>query len=238
MERRPTARRLTQHRFASPFIMVKVGTPPTTFHVQQEHLANASDFFANALERDWDKDQQRALELPEQDPATFNIYLNWLFCRRISLSSAEHEDVCSKSIGRIILAYALGDALLDSDFKDAVSDALILECTTLQDDQYWVPHLEDRKILYWSTRRGSKLRSILVHMVALHDVEVISDEEPHELLLDLTRLKMNGTEKKTPGKMVEAVANCEFHEHERGFENCYRAKYAQAAVHSIGGHHC
>lgn len=223
-------------RFAAPFIKVKVGSPHTTFHVHENIISDASEFFAKALKKEWLEGRERTVELPEQNAESFNVYLNWLYCRRIYLNAEDEDGLASTTqVSRIVKAYALGDVLLDSDFKDAVSDAFVLQCTTFSKEKstYYIPHAKSRTLVYESTCEGSKLRALLVHRVAQSNAKFLSDEDHYTFLLDLAKYQMDCNERNSTEATLAAASECAFHEHQPGQENCYRIKYAQAVMHTL-----
>ncbi|KAF2270793.1 hypothetical protein CC78DRAFT_573144 [Lojkania enalia] len=65
---------------SSSAVAVKVGSPePSTFHLPRGALSRTSDFFRNALKKEWSHAEHRIVSLPEQDPAIFDIYARWLW---------------------------------------------------------------------------------------------------------------------------------------------------------------
>lgn len=123
----------------------------------------------------------------------------------------------------LINAYALGDKLLDSDFKDAVTDAMVLCFTIMTTNETIVPHPGDRTKLYDKTAPSSKARRLLVHRMArIVNPELYGEVDCHTFLLDVAQEAIRRDSKSTE----EAAALCEFHEHAPGAENCYRTKYA------------
>jgi hypothetical protein len=67
---------------------------------------------------------------------------------------------------RIFDCYLLGDSLIDVDFKDAVSDSMVMACSRTYDDENprrytFSPHMIN--YVYSNTQVGSKLRRLIVH---------------------------------------------------------------------------
>ncbi|CAK4031842.1 hypothetical protein AC578_10138 [Lecanosticta acicola] len=226
--------------FSAKSVIVKVGTSVATFHVDEGLLRKNSAFFDAALKKDWAEGQRRKVELPKADPETFNIWVNWLYSRRlftdIDADTPKRDD--HDTYPRLIEAYTLGDSLMDADFKDAVTDAFSVHFITPEDNTRWMPHSEDIKDLYERTASTSKLRKLLIFLVSsLNNVhEVISGEEIPSYLADLAKFLFENRNSLPDWKSSShAVARCEFHEHEEGEEKCYRTKYHAPFTFTLSG---
>ncbi|KXT07544.1 hypothetical protein AC578_10138 [Pseudocercospora eumusae] len=209
--------------------MVKVGTPHTTFHVNEELLCSGSEFFKAALQKEWREGQMHVVELPEQSPETFNVYLNWLYQKQVFVGiEADEGPELSWPWSKQIQAYALGDLLMDIDFKDAIVDALmVLMHTKAQTPAlYRLPSASNRKLLYKVTATGGKARKMLAHRIAEGPFGLINDNEDPAMLYDI----IQKLAEKNRSRSIVAAARCDFHEHEDGEENCYRKKFAKPFI--------
>lgn len=219
---------LTASRFAAKPVIVKVGQPATVFHVNEERIAESSEFFKAALKKEWPSGRNRTAELPDEDPKIFNVYLNWIYARVLCLDiTTEEERVDSAVTLRKVAAHALGDMLMDSDFKDAVTDAFLVYTLTLDKDNNtcYLPHVNVRNKLYSNTTPGSKLRQSLVHrMMRSNSASLVEEKDCTAFLVDVTKKML---EKDTESALA-AAAKCKYHEHAEGDEHCYRTKYAKA----------
>ncbi|EME79232.1 uncharacterized protein MYCFIDRAFT_199058 [Pseudocercospora fijiensis CIRAD86] len=133
------------------------------------------------------------------------------------------------SVADLIEAYALGDMLMDVDFKDAVTDAMIAGSLTPDNEVYYVPATSDRIKLYDKTAPGAKIRQALVHLMATKGATRLVEEQDHPAFLVDVAKKLG--EELKGGKdesVLVATAKCKYHEHKEGDENCYRTKYAKA----------
>lgn len=71
----------------------------------------------------WEESKNRIIRLPTNQPATFNLYAQWLYTRRIpSGDSTFSSDTCRKEFRKLVDAYILGDQFQDTGFKNAVVD--------------------------------------------------------------------------------------------------------------------
>lgn len=131
--------------------------------------------------------------------------------------------------GRILAAHALGDKLVDIDFKDAVSDVLAITMTTICNHEDTIfPTVPVVNALYEQTQVQSKLRQLLVHDSRSQPgfENILAPTDHPEFLFEYA---VYG--KKTEESTIAAVARCAFHEHTLGAENCYRARYGATAHH-------
>ncbi|EME43806.1 hypothetical protein DOTSEDRAFT_117400, partial [Dothistroma septosporum NZE10] len=139
-------------------VVVKVGKPVTTFFVNKDLICKASPFFSAARKEEWCEGRTRKVELEDQKPDSFNVYMNWLYSHKVVLGRFNDQTPEYD----LIDAYALGDMLLDVDFKDAVLDAMAANWLTTQNDLFYIPSAHQRAYLYGQTPAGSKLRQLLV----------------------------------------------------------------------------
>ncbi|KAF7195170.1 hypothetical protein HII31_03376 [Pseudocercospora fuligena] len=113
--------------------------------------------------------------------------------------------------------------LMDSDFKDVVTDAFIarIEGKSSADQNIYFPNSDCRVLLYQKTAPNSKLRQLLVHVMRQGEGSsgFLREEDTPTFLLDYA--KADGSI-----NALAHAAECGYHEHEKGDENCYRTKYA------------
>lgn len=221
---------LTHCSFATESVIILVGSPATTFRVNGNILGQNSEFFRAALKKEWTEGQTRVVQLPEENAATFNTYLNWVYQHDIYLDINEGQTI--QEHGQYInyvLAYALGDILMDFDFKDAVSDAFLAATYVKESGRGerggpWVPSSCVRREIYRMTPDTSLFRKMLVHRMTMATCCKLLDlEDSPQFVIDVA-LKLV---EKDPEDVKMAAAKCKYHEHEPGEKNCYRKKYHQ-----------
>ncbi|USW54882.1 hypothetical protein Slin15195_G082010 [Septoria linicola] len=168
------------------------------------------------------------IKSPEQSASVFNTYLNWVFGHELPLGLnagetwAEHAPHIP-----LVEAYALGNAIMDGDFRDAITDAFMVTCATEFEGPTRLPDRATRQLFYSKTPDGSQLRKLLVHqMTAPGHATHLEASDDNQFLVDLAR---NYDERDAESVKV-AVAKCRYHEHAACQENCYRKKYGTARM--------
>jgi hypothetical protein len=173
------------------------------------------------------------VKLPDDDPQIFNIYVNWIYHRHVTLYPAQgyfDEDEAPKY--RALAAYMLSDKLLDDDFNDAVCDALgIALITAKTDGSCWVPSVSFVAALYDQTQLASKLRKLFVHDICSYGKNDPRFDPKYnlEFLFDCAVCAHGRSKDGT----CTAVAKCAFHEHDNARTTCYRNKYSCRLIHSF-----
>lgn len=213
--------------FFQPNVAVSVGSPSTTFYINATILCLSSGHFKAKLSQKI-PDQHSLLELPQFEPAAFNIYLNWLLPGGLYISQPKAKGNGDSDAEReifwqnILECYFLGNNLDDCDFKDALVDAALLSMLGDDEGVTWFPGRRIRQRLYERTTPGCCMRRLFVHIAAsLTNVkELVHDDDPLAFRQELQRELTSGKEEDT----YEIGGACAFHEHAPGKTNCYRAK--------------
>jgi hypothetical protein len=101
-----------------------------SFHVHEYVLTDSSPFFASAMKPQWAtaRPDPRTIDLPDDDPAAFSLYMSWLYTRKLPVltSSTDTPGDVDESYHTLAYAYVLGERLLDTGFKNAIVDAYVL----------------------------------------------------------------------------------------------------------------
>lgn len=109
---------------------VHVGETPDIFYIHQEVICSNSKFFSNAMNGKWKESENRIIRLPANQPATFNLYAQWLYTRRIPPGDSKTP---GNEFRKLVDAYVLGDQFQDTGFKNAVVDT-----SAFIHIQYWL----------------------------------------------------------------------------------------------------
>jgi hypothetical protein len=112
----------------------------------------------------------RTIELPDDDPAAFSIYMTWLYSGKLPILPSTAPPSLNDSLdpdaaeGHHTLAYAyvLGERLMDASFKNAICDAYVLYARGSPPAKRMYPSNEDIRILYEGTSETAPVRQLLV----------------------------------------------------------------------------
>ncbi|PYI31700.1 hypothetical protein BP00DRAFT_395914 [Aspergillus indologenus CBS 114.80] len=184
-------------------ITILVGPKQKAYTVHEELARASSPVIDKALTASWVEHCNRTIQFPEDEPATFEIYMHWLYFSTFAVVSYDG----SSGYRPLIKAYVLGDKLLDTKFQDAVVDAIVerryskdLGC------KYTQPSNDTINWLYSHTTSSAPIRQLFVDMLA--DLRrpppaatVLGKETSQEFLLQLiAKLYERRTTDKTPLK--------------------------------------
>ncbi|PPJ57490.1 hypothetical protein CBER1_09935 [Cercospora berteroae] len=215
-------------------IVINVGASPSQrFYADEAMIRKSSKFFDAALNKEWKEGQERIVNLPETQPAAFNVYLNWLTTGKLHVHDQPETAAGTRQINtKLVEAYVLGDKILDVDYKDHVCDTLARDSLMPRNAGIWVMGAGVRRRLYENTVAGAPARRFLVGMLLMcGDISsFVTEDEPPALLHDIMSALVAGQqaalEQPAALKQLEEedVKACKFHDHEPGAENCYRNK--------------
>ena len=214
-------------------IFVEVGTPPKTFHLREKVVRASSGFFQSALKPQWNQGQGRTIKRPEDDPAIFNIYANWLQTNKLFVDT-DDKSIPYGFYSTLISAYVLGDELLDISFRDAITDVCAIKFCTPEAKRedgkilHTIFGCAHRQQLYDSTVTGAPLRRLLVRCLAnIKSLKgILASTEPKELLYEVAIQLSERQDVRTESyaEIKKGAEDCQFHEHEPGVKNCYRTR--------------
>ncbi|KAF2661610.1 hypothetical protein K491DRAFT_687382 [Lophiostoma macrostomum CBS 122681] len=200
-------------RLNCPTITLLVGPPPTAeaFYIHEHAICDRSPFIASAMKPEWAtlRPDPRTIELPEDDPAAFSLYMTWLYSGKLPIlpTSASSSTSTSTSTtipaltdsldpdaaeGHHTLAYAyiLGERLLDASFKNAISDAYVLYARGSPPARRMYPSNEDIRIIYEGTSESAPIRKLLVDIWTCrgkHEWIEADPDLPREFLVEVTK---------------------------------------------------
>lgn len=195
---------------------VHVGETPDIFFVHQKLICSNSKFFSNAMNGKWEESKNCIIRLPANQPATFNLYAQWLYTRRIpSGNSIFNSKTCEKEFRKLVDAYILGDQFQDTDFKNAVVDAF-LYVGDMQDEEgsQFYPRGGCIKQLYEGTPGPCGFRRLLVDtFVQDGSYEFLEGCEPPEFFRDLAVAVLKALESRNVN-LAGPSKGCLYHERE------------------------
>ncbi len=103
----------------SKVVNVLVGAGHSKFVVHKDLLTSKSEFFRAALTGDWEESKSQEVQLPEDDPAAFEMFAHWLYFTELNFGK---NDGAFISLSK---AWLLGDKLQAIAFKIAVINELV-----------------------------------------------------------------------------------------------------------------
>ena len=179
-------------RGAVDILTVHVGPEATVFRVHQSIICSSSKFFEARMKPEWSRTSDAHVELLDHTPEAFNIYTNWLYNGGIPDLSSIEDSTKGKVQERDWLAlasvYALGEALMDVEFKDAVSDAVRTKLRGPDGNTIWTAVGDMITFIYDRTPPGSGMRLLLVDLFAWHAESILVPtimELPNEFVTEL-----------------------------------------------------
>jgi hypothetical protein len=199
-----------------------VGPDESQHTLHKDLLCKKSPYFTAAANDCWKEGQEGRVPLPNDDPAAFALYVQWVYRDRI-FSSQDMGDTGGnrEEIDLLIEAFVLGEKLQDQNFKDAVIDSLV--DTPDGQDTRWYPRSAAVDRAYKGTPESSPLRKLLVDMHFFHGcADWLNGATNVDFLRDLAKDFLQDREgfvTRTDRTRAQ-LAGCSYHSH--GTENrCY-----------------
>ncbi|QIW96667.1 hypothetical protein AMS68_002185 [Peltaster fructicola] len=108
-------------------ITIKVGTQQQSYCIHSQLLCADSQFFRSATKKEWKEGQNREIALPEDTTEVFDIYIQWLYQKKI-LCQIDDSNPVDKEVSdqyRLLIdVFIFGDKVQDIPLKDATINAL------------------------------------------------------------------------------------------------------------------
>lgn len=146
-----------------------VGDQHEVFGVHERLIRAYSPFFDKAMSGNWQESSRRAVELPDDEPTIFQLYIHWLYYETLPVFCNEPGLSGNAEYLELIKAYILGDKLMDSKFQDAVIDAIIEKSVSkASDGASWYPVGEALEYTYNNTNGSALIRKLLVDMYVIY----------------------------------------------------------------------
>lgn len=162
-------------------ITVYVGSAKVPFVVHTEVICEKSRFFKAACSDRWIEGQTKTVDLPEENPQVFQLYVSWLYKAKISLPGTE----AGYNQNALMLLYVLGDVLDDYQLRNAAMVGMIDNIRNMSGCAG--PQVIQR--FYGLTPVGSPLRRFLVRWTLSrshsHMLRPVIGSFPEEFLQDI-----------------------------------------------------
>lgn len=222
-------------------MVVLVGPDEEKIYVHKAIFGFSSDFLKNILKPQWKKGGRNSrtteIALPDVHPASFRIYVNWLYTSRFNIIDKTGGTQQLMPKGSVTTdhdwttlrqCFELADFLQDSDYKDALIDLFIQKMT---DENKYFEELPN--FIYPLTHAQSPARKLAVDVaVKMWNVEtyqrVGKADYPAEFLADVvtklgSRIRFEMINEHGADVFFEDV-ECEYHEHTLTNSLCYKVK--------------
>ncbi|KAH6637768.1 hypothetical protein C7974DRAFT_148065 [Boeremia exigua] len=162
----------TDRKDYSRIVQVHVGCPDIhqCFFVHESLLTTRSQFFKKAMEGPWIEAESRVVRLTEDDPVTFQLYVDLLYTGRVAvlreLPSDDPRSILEKA--ELAKLYVLAEKLQDMEAKNQTINAVIASSRFKQaGGSVYAPGYNFIRIIYDGTPSGSKMRKLLVELYTM-----------------------------------------------------------------------
>ncbi|KAL3468862.1 hypothetical protein BJX99DRAFT_268968 [Aspergillus californicus] len=144
-------------------IEIVVGDEQEVFSVHEALVRSSSVFFDKAMAGSWKESTQRLVHLPKHDPKIFALYIHWLYCDTMPVFCDEPGPPANLEYLQLVMAYVLGDKLLDIAFQNAAIDAIIEKSLSkASDGARWFPVGEVVEYAYDNTTDSAPIRELRI----------------------------------------------------------------------------
>ncbi|KAF1362452.1 hypothetical protein EJ07DRAFT_77735, partial [Lizonia empirigonia] len=163
---------------AAATVAIQVGsaTNRRAFLVHKSILTARSEFFCRALNGSWKESETKTVDLTEDVPETFDLYLNLVYKNQLPVATLDKDKLCaldwpnfSKYIGKeyrtLVDLYVLADKIQDIQAKNEALKAILQISHIRNHEGRWftLPLVAIRKI-YDCTPQGSSARSLCIDL--------------------------------------------------------------------------
>ena len=202
------------------------GTTQETFAGHKNLLEKHSQFFASALNSNWKEGNDNHVTLEDDLAEAFDTFLKFLYSGKIFSikdgDSTRHPGETyshDKEWERLAYCWMLGEKLLSSSFKDAITDTIIckMQDTKMQDTRSWP--LDLHGTVYQGSAGDRGLRRLLVDVAVwewsdsnIYDV-VKKNNAPQfvgDLAIALSKFRKAGLHGDAPFSKKDT---CLYHDH-------------------------
>lgn len=93
-------------------------------------LTQSSSFFRAALRNDWEERLKHKIHLPEDDPAVFQYYVDYLYSHKLNATKPKTSSDAFTLIDELVRTLVLGDKLQDDEFSNLITKSIIIISST------------------------------------------------------------------------------------------------------------
>jgi hypothetical protein len=168
-------------------ITVRVGQARKTkdFVAPRSFLTTRSEFIRRAMNGSWKEAATRIVKLPEDNPETFAIYINFVYSGQLStatktsgeleiMNSDEASNEIRKEHRTLFQVYVLAEKLQDVAIKNATVEATLALSQLLDRNRQWtVPAWHTINIVYDGTLPNNPARRFVTDLWTSLDINSI-----------------------------------------------------------------
>ena len=174
-------------------VTVGTGDKAVQFPVYEALIRKSSTFFNNAMKPEWARARAdpRDIDLSDECPDIFKIYLHWLYFKTFPTVSVKRDTLDSPEHLALSKYYVMGDWILDGGFKNAALDAWAEAFENERSYTARLPASDAINLIYTYTLEGSPARRFLVDISVKHAGEswtqYLTNALPYEFVLEFSR---------------------------------------------------
>ncbi|KAK3717457.1 hypothetical protein LTR37_005847 [Vermiconidia calcicola] len=215
-------------------VMVLVGPSKTRATVPKCILTRSSDFLAACCKGEWKEAKTKTIKLPEIDPDSFSIYLQWLYKSELvtveqgchdeagvrDLSGDEKFRIAGKELMALLKLAVLADKLGDLELSNATVDALKHAMDTLDCG----PGVEEIPLVYEQLPENSPIRRMMVdNYTVIVTPKYLMDNKklfPPDFFFDLMMNLVKNEPEGIPNSQPYPCDKCKYHQHNDKAPKC------------------
>ena len=138
-----------------------VGPERAQFLVHKDVICQVSDFFTKAFNSEFSEAKTASMDLPEEDPNLFEVFVRWLYHPLIEDAKETHPDAEKKSHTLLVRLYLLADKYSIVTLKRSIIDHLVFYIR-LNPAGIYAPSLHDLSKIYENAPASSGLRKLFL----------------------------------------------------------------------------
>ena len=144
---------------SSRVVAVQVGRDKVKWSLHENLISETCDFFKVAFRGEF-KEKAGELELPDDDPAAFELFIRWLYAKRASLATSSPFLPINgpADVRQYLQLYVLAAKYLIGDLQNEVID-IVYDYFAPEGEPY--PDLRDVQFLFENTGSNDAMRKLL-----------------------------------------------------------------------------
>lgn len=161
-----------------------------TYYVHQNLITARSEYFKRATNGKWLESDERTVNLREDLPYVFEIYLSLLYTGTLATKNRLRNHETAEEYEVLARIYVLAERLQDTKAKNFISEAILELSRELITTSSRAPiSISAVEIIYGGTPESSQARRLFVDLFADHGGDEwlpANADIPHDFLYDLS----------------------------------------------------